>query len=46
MLYYVSLGSTKIHALHLGMSHGLEPPSSEQVQPKVFVLMLLKNLGE
>ena len=50
------LGSTKLQALNPGMLHGLEPPSSKQVQPnvwfattsmaaKIFVLMLLKNIG-
>ena len=50
------LGSTNTQASHRGMSHGLEPPSSKQQQPnvwfattamvvKIFVLMLLKNIG-
>ena len=50
------LGSTKIQALNLGMLHGLDPPSSKQVQQNVWfattsmaatisVLMLLKNIG-
>ena len=50
------LGSTKIQALNIGMLHGLETPSSKQVQSnvwlattsmaaKIFVLMLLKNIA-